>query len=122
MNTWQLLLLYMFMEYLWISTMTPLFYQIVFSDIQKSPMKPNMMYAILAYVLIIMTIMYICVPLSTTYKHTWLAFGMVGLCVYGIYNTTNAAVFKNYPLDMVLIDTMWGFVCFSILGIMYTKD
>ena len=122
MNTTQLIVLYMTMEYVWISSMTPLLYKQVFSDIQRAPMKPNMTYAMMAYVLILISIVYICIPLSKVYSHAWIAFGLVGLCLYGIYNTTSAAVFTKYPLDMVIIDTLWGFICFSILGLMYSKD
>ena len=102
--------------------MTPLLYEKVFSNVQKSPMTPKPLYAMLAYILILLTIVYICIPLSKVYSHSWLAFGMVGLCIYGIYNTTNAAVFNKYPPNMVFMDTLWGFACFSVLGLMYSKD
>lgn len=122
MNTLEVSALYLLLEYIWISTMTPRFYKHVFSTIQKKPLQPNMLFAIIAYVLLLMTIIYICIPLSKTYKYPWLAFGIVGLSIYGIYNCTNKAVFSEYPMDMVIIDTLWGFVCFSIIGLFYSQN
>ena len=46
------------------------------------------------------------------YKES-LTYGMfIGLIIYGVYNGTNFAIFKNYPLKVSIIDTLWGiFVC-----------
>lgn len=116
----QLLFVYMILEYLWISNMTPLLYERVFSNIQQKPMTIQIQYALMAYILLLLSIVYICIPLSKQYS-SWYAFSIVGLCMYGIYNATNAAVFSGYPLRMVVIDTLWGLVCFTLLGIFYSK-
>ena len=116
----QLLLVYMILEYLWISNMTPMLYERVFSNIQQKPMTIQIQYAFMAYILLLFSIVYICIPLSKQYS-SWYAFSIVGLCMYGIYNATNAAVFSGYPLRMVVIDTLWGLVCFTLLGIFYSK-
>lgn len=116
----QLLLVYMILEYLWISNMTPMLYERVFSNIQQKPMTIQIQYAFMAYILLLLSIVYICIPLSKQYS-SWYAFSIVGLCMYGIYNATNAAVFSGYPLRMVVIDTLWGLVCFTLLGIFYSK-
>ena len=31
-----------------------------------------------------------------------------GLVVYGVYSFTNYLLFNNYPLSLVIKDTMWG--------------
>jgi uncharacterized membrane protein len=31
-----------------------------------------------------------------------------GVIVYGVYNFTNHATFYNYPLSLVIADTLWG--------------
>jgi len=122
-----LVVVYLLMEMIWISTMTPILYNDVFSSIQKSPLELNLYYAICAYILLLVTIKYICIPLSktkipgTSRSYDWMAFSLVGLIIYGIYNTTNGAVLKQYPLQMCIIDTLWGVSIFSILGMLHDE-
>ena len=33
---------------------------------------------------------------------------LVGACVYGIYEGTNYAVFRGWPLYLFFMDTLWG--------------
>jgi uncharacterized membrane protein len=33
---------------------------------------------------------------------------LLGMCVYGIYEGTNYAVFKNWPPYLFVVDTLWG--------------
>lgn len=122
-----LVFIYLLLEMIWISTMTPILYKDVFSSIQKSPLEFNAYYAICAYILLLITIKYICIPLSktnipgTSSTYKWMAFSLVGMIIYGIYNTTNGAVFKKYPLHMCIIDTLWGVGVFSMLGMLHTE-
>ena len=41
---------------------------------------------------------------------------LLGLGVYAVYETTNYALFKNWPLQMVIMDVLWGGVLFFIVG------
>jgi uncharacterized membrane protein len=36
----------------------------------------------------------------------------MGIAVYGIYDFTNYAIFKNYQLEFAVADTLWGGVLF----------
>lgn len=100
--------------------MTPMLYQNVFDKIQKSPMKANMYYAVLAYIVLLLVIFKICIPLSKTYKkHKWFAFTLVGFSIYSIYNLTNAVTFNDYPIKMIIIDSIWGSSVFTLLGVVY---
>ena len=113
-------IIYLIIDILWIYLMTPMLYNKVFSTIQKSPMKANMYYAVLAYIILLIVIYSICIPLSETYKkHKWFAFTIVGFSIYSIYNLTNAVTFENYPMKMIIIDSLWGSCVFTFLGIMY---
>ena len=115
-------ILYLVVDLLWIYVMSPMLYMKALSKIQKSTIKFNKMYAILAYILLLVTIFKICIPLSKTYtKRKWLAFTIVGVSIYGIYNLTNAAVFSDYSAKMIIIDTLWGGVVFSMIGLLHNK-
>lgn len=42
-----------------------------------------------------------------------------GIAVYGVFNTTNHVMFKNYNLSVVLRDTIWGMSWLTIFSILY---
>jgi steroid 5-alpha reductase family enzyme len=33
---------------------------------------------------------------------------MLGLCIYGVYDLTNLALLRNWPVSMALVDMAWG--------------
>ena len=110
----------MAIDILWIYLMTPILYGNVFQKIQKSPMQANMYYAVLAYIILMLVILKICIPLSETYKkHKWFAFTIIGFSIYSIYNLTNAVTFNDYPIKMIVIDSVWGSCVFTLLGVVY---
>ena len=41
---------------------------------------------------------------------------LLGISVYAVYETTNYALFKNWPLQMVIMDTLWGGIMFLIVA------
>jgi len=76
--------------------------------IQGSTMAINMYGAALAYV---------CMALLHTYfiklnsiKDSFI----LGVLVYGVYEGTNWATFRQWPAFIVVIDTLWGGVLFAI--------
>lgn len=45
---------------------------------------------------------------------------LTGLAVYGTYDFTVMAIFKDYPLYLALGDTLWGGILFT--GVRYLAD
>jgi uncharacterized membrane protein len=45
--------------------------------------------------------------------------GLFGAIVYGIYNTTNMAIFKDFSLQFALFDIVWGSFLFYISTLVY---
>jgi len=41
---------------------------------------------------------------------------LLGVGVYTVYETTNYALFKNWPLKMVVMDILWGGILFLIVA------
>lgn len=39
--------------------------------------------------------------------------GVLGLIIYGVFNTTNMAIFKNYDVSVAIMDTIWGFFIYT---------
>jgi uncharacterized membrane protein len=114
-------MLYLCVDLIWISIMSKLFYTEKIQKIQKQELTFKYVPAILAYITLLIIMFYICIPLSKYYKqhHPSLVFGLVGFCVYGVYNFTNGAIFTNYDSLFIIIDTLWGLVSFALFGLIY---
>jgi uncharacterized membrane protein len=41
---------------------------------------------------------------------------LVGLVAYGVYDLTNAATLRQWPLKLALVDTAWGVFASSLAG------
>lgn len=72
--------------------------------ITKSPI--NVFSALIAWILLSSALGVLHQPDSL---QTSVVYGMlVGLVVYGVYNGTNYAIVKNWPMNIAFMDTMWG--------------
>ena len=85
----------------------PLFAKMV-KGIQKEDMKVNVVGAIGSYIFLIL-VLYKFIVLER--KSPTDAF-LLGLYIYGVFDFTNIAIFKNYKLLPALSDTIWGGVLF----------
>lgn len=116
--------IYLIMDITWITTMSALFYKQKIENIQKLPLIFKPLPAIFAYLTLLITMFFVCIPLSEHYKKkypTWFVFAVVGFCIYGVYNFTNGAIFQHYDLSFTILDTTWGCVSFAILGFIYNQ-
>jgi len=115
-------MLYLFVDLIWVSIMYKVFYKEQLEKIQKQSLTFKYVPAILAYITLLIIMFYICIPLSKYYKqyHPSLVFGLVGFCVYGVYNFTNGAIFADYDYRFITIDTLWGLCSFTLFGLFYS--
>jgi uncharacterized membrane protein len=84
--------------------------------IQGSPMKLNVGYAIASYVFLCLG-MYLFLLRDLDIRKNWgpqiMKAFLFGLIVYGVYETTNAAIIKDWTIDLVLVDTLWGGILYA---------
>lgn len=45
--------------------------------------------------------------------------GVLGLIIYGVFNTTNMAIFKNYDVSVAIMDTTWGFFIYTFAAYLF---
>jgi uncharacterized membrane protein len=106
-------------------------YKNLIKSIQKSEFNPRTEYIIPAYIFIAFTFIYVAIPFTKHYlksSDTWLDKlyksliygGAVGLASYGIFSFTNIVIFKEYPLYIAIIDTLWGSVIGTTSVFLYT--
>ena len=87
----------------------------LYQQIQKSPLKVRYGSAILCYLLLtILLYTFIILPKRPIQD----AF-LLGICVYGIYDTTTYALLKEYPLFLAVMDTLWGGILFFLVTYVY---
>lgn len=44
-----------------------------------------------------------------------------GISVYAVYDFTTLSIFNNYPLEVAILDTLWGGVLFGIAYLILKK-
>lgn len=87
----------------------------------KSPIN---IYAALCVWLIICSALAVQLPKS--YKEALVYSLLVGLVIYGVFNLTNFAIFKEWKFSIVIMDTLWGMfncaVAGSLIYLLYWKN
>ena len=78
--------------------------------VQGSPMKVNLVGAILCYIILVLGINYFIIYQNKSILDAFL----LGLLIYGVYETTNYALFSNWSVSTVIIDTLWGGILFAL--------
>ena len=78
--------------------------------IQNKPMTINVLGVLLCYIFLIFGINYFIIKPKRSVQDAFL----LGLIIYGVYETTNLATFDDWSLIMVITDTLWGGVLFAL--------
>jgi uncharacterized membrane protein len=78
-------------------------------NIQKSPLKMNYGATALTYIFMVTVLYYFIIKPNRKAMDAF----YLGVGVYGIYELTNYATFSNWPLSLVLMDTLWGGILFA---------
>jgi uncharacterized membrane protein len=77
--------------------------------VQGSPIKINYLGAAICYILLIFGINYFIIKPRKSVSDAFL----LGIIIYGVYETTNLALLKNWKILTVIIDTLWGGILFA---------
>jgi uncharacterized membrane protein len=79
-------------------------------SVQGSQMKINYLGVALCYIFLITGINYFIIKPHRSASDAFL----LGIIIYGVYETTNYALFKNWSIWTVIIDTLWGGLLFAL--------
>ncbi len=77
--------------------------------IQGSEVKMKFLGVALCYIFLIAGINYFIIKPHKSVSEAFL----LGIIIYGVYETTNYALFKNWSILSVIIDTLWGGLLFA---------
>jgi uncharacterized membrane protein len=85
--------------------------------VQGTPLKTNLLPIAFCYIFLIFGINYFIIKPKRSVQDAFL----LGLVIYGVYETTNWALFTNWSPITVLIDTLWGGILFAITTYVSTQ-
>jgi uncharacterized membrane protein len=78
--------------------------------VQGSPMEINYLGVALCYIFLIAGINYFIIKPKKSVSDAFL----LGIVIYGVYETTSLALFKNWSILTVIVDTLWGGLLFAV--------
>uniref|UniRef100_A0A6C0IG13 DUF2177 family protein n=1 Tax=viral metagenome TaxID=1070528 RepID=A0A6C0IG13_9ZZZZ len=79
-------------------------------SIQGSELKINLLGAAICYVFLIFGINYFIIKPNKSVNEAFL----LGIVIYGVYETTNYALLENWSILTVFLDTLWGGILFAV--------
>ncbi len=77
--------------------------------VQGSEPKVNYLGIVLCYIFLIAGINYFIIKPRKSVSDAFL----LGIVIYGVYETTNYALLKNWSMLTVIMDTLWGGILFA---------
>lgn len=80
-------------------------------SVQNSPIKLNFVAALICYMFLITGLNYFIIGPKKSVRDAFL----LGIVIYGVYETTNWALFKNWSVLTVIMDTLWGGILFALV-------
>lgn len=78
--------------------------------VQGTPIKMNFLATLLCYIFLIFGINYFIIKPNRSIQDAFL----LGIVIYGVFETTNMALFSKWSWLTVLIDTLWGGILFAL--------
>jgi uncharacterized membrane protein len=104
------------LDYVYLSLMKGYFANQV-QKIQGSPLKMNVLAAAICYIFLILGLNYFIIKPKRSVQDAFL----LGLVIYGVYETTNWALFEKWSIMSVIIDTLWGGILFALTTFVSTQ-
>lgn len=102
-------------------------YSLMMNNIQQNPLKINYISAILSYIVLVVTLVFVVFPYAqmrkkidnSIVKTAFFSGFLIGFAIYGVFNTTNVALFHNYSYGLALLDVIWGSSLFFIVTLLF---
>jgi len=97
------------LDFIYLSTFSGFFNKLV-TSVQGSKIKFNAVGAILCYILLIGGLNYFIISRKKSLQEAFL----LGIIIYGVYETTNLAILEKWTIQSVALDTLWGGILFAL--------
>lgn len=110
------------LDVMWITGVMQKPYSTMISKIQGSDISMNKLFAVMAYVLMVVGLIMFVIPRiqkEFSWKKTAMIGALFGIIVYGVYDFTAAAVLKDWNIPLALLDITWGGTVYAIASLVY---
>lgn len=126
----------MILDVAWISFNLSV-YSGTIQKVQKSALNLRYEHAIIAYIIILFSVLYVAIPFTTQnikkgkasdsvsdsvsdkLLKAFMYGGAVGFSIYGIYNFTSLAIYKDMSSFVGILDTIWGTTLYTLVTFVY---
>ena len=85
------------------------FFNKLIKKIQGNKINLKLNSVLLCYFFMILSINYFILSQNKSVAEAFI----LGLCIYGIYETTNYAIFDNWNIKALILDTLWGGILYA---------
>jgi len=109
-------IVFVLLDYIYLGLMKGYFEKQV-QLVQGSPLKVNLLGAIICYIFLITGINYFIIKPNRSITDAFL----FGLVIYAVYETTNVALFTKWSWLTVIMDSLWGGVLFALTTYIVSK-
>jgi uncharacterized membrane protein len=86
-------------------------------QIQKTSMQLRLPSVIACYIFLVLGFWYFIIR---THRPAFDAF-LLGVLIYGVFETTNYAMLKNWSFKLVILDTLWGGILLGLTTLITYK-
>jgi uncharacterized membrane protein len=120
-----------FLDFIWIS-FNMVSYSNTILKIQKTELEPRIEHTIIAYIIILFSVIYVAIPFTVLnikgkddasierkLLKSLMYGGAVGFSIYGIYNFTSLAIYKDMDVSVGIMDTLWGTTLYTLATFAY---
>jgi uncharacterized membrane protein len=104
------------LDFIWLFLIMKSFYDNQLSNFLR-PENIPIWSAIFAWALIPLGIVLFVDKLAKNNKQIIIYGALYGFILYGLYDFTNYAILANWPLQMVIVDVLWGIILCSLSSI-----
>lgn len=104
------------LDYMYLSSISNMFKKMLYR-IQSSNLSLKLVPTILCYIFLIFSILYFIIIKNGNIFDAFI----LGISIYAVYELTNYATIESWSLELVLIDTIWGGILFSLTTFLHNK-
>ena len=104
-------------DFVYLNLIKSYFYKQIYLVQGENP-KINMLGLVLCYIFLVFGLNYF---ILLNNKKSVLDAFLLGIIIYGVYETTNYSLLKNWKFLTVIMDTLWGGILFAMTTFIVTK-
>jgi uncharacterized membrane protein len=103
------------LDAVWLGVISKDHYSNVIKKIQGEPLQARLLPAFLTYLIMALGLYVFVIATSTgTGVPKWQLGALFGFIVYGVFNGTTHAMFKNWDISTAVRDCLWGTFSFGL--------